>query len=392
MNKIKKLNWKLLAIILIIPSLGIYFYRREKPKKGNETALEQHSAKKMSLPAEVLKKHPLTFVRLIERGVYEEITLPGTVSYDLENMAKVGSRASGRINDVMVKEGDSVGKGSPLASISSLELGSVEASYLKSKARLEAVKLQADRAQELYEKRITSAKEFEIAMMDFKTVKTEVDTSRIALENFGLSKLEIKDLEVGKYNSQNLILRSPIRGTVTERKAVLGQAVSTKENLFTIANLHRLWIMLDVYEKDLRSIEIGAEATVDTLGVKSETLKARVAHVGEIIDPVKKTAPIRLEVNNTRHKLKPGQTITAKVQGLISESKSHRIMVLPGNAVHRIEGKPVVFIANQDGTFEAREVATGQSIEDDIEIKSGVTSESNIVSEGSFLLKSEYLK
>ncbi len=140
------------------------------------------------------------------------------------------------------------------------------------------------------------------------------------------------------------------------------------------------------------SVKLDAEATVFTLGDKPESVKARVAHVSEVIDPIKHTAEIRLEVDNKDFKLKPGQTVSARVQGLISESKSKRIMVVPAEAVHKIEGKSFVFVALNDGAFQAKEVEVGEVIDDDIEIRRGLDTDLNIVSRGSFIIKSEYLK
>ena len=382
--------WYLAFLVLVV---GIFMiYQKVTSKAPKQEAQAESKDKRIFIPEEILKSHPLSYVKLRERGFYEEIVLPGKVSYDLENLANVGSRVTGRITAVYVKEGDHVRAGSPLATISSVELSNAQSSYLKSKVRLEAFKIQAQRANELFEKKIISAREFEIANMEYKTVKTEMETSYNTLEIFGLTKSEIQGLESGSQKQQNLIIRSPISGTVTDRKAINGQSVNHEENLFVVADLRKLWILLDVYEKDLYSVKIGAESSVYTLGDKPETVKAYVAHVSEVIDQVKHTAEIRLEVNNAESKLKPGQTISAKVQGLISESKSRKIMVVPAEAVHKIEGKSIVFLANPDGSFEAKEVVTGEAIDDDIEIKSGIPQERNVVSEGSFVLKSEYLK
>ena len=382
--------WYLAFLVLVV---GIFMiYQKVTSKAPKQEAQAESKDKRIFIPEEILKSHPLSYVKLRERGFYEEIVLPGKVSYDLENLANVGSRVTGRITAVYVKEGDHVRAGSPLATISSVELSNAQSSYLKSKVRLEALKIQAQRANELFEKKIISAREFEIANMEYKTVKTEMETSYNTLKIFGLTKSEIQGLESGSQKQQNLIIRSPISGTVTDRKAINGQSVNHEENLFVVADLRKLWILLDVYEKDLYSVKIGAESSVYTLGDKPETVKAYVAHVSEVIDQVKHTAEIRLEVNNAESKLKPGQTISAKVQGLISESKSRKIMVVPAEAVHKIEGKSIVFLANPDGSFEAKEVVTGEAIDDDIEIKSGIPQERNVVSEGSFVLKSEYLK
>jgi cobalt-zinc-cadmium efflux system membrane fusion protein len=380
-----------LAIISILGG-GYWVYKKVTKKNLDESSSIITPINRIKIPPDVLKSHPLGFTKLRERGFYEEIVLPGKVSFDLERMADVGSRVPGRVSKVYVKEGDMISHGSPLAVISSIELGSAQADYLKSRARLEVLKSQLDRANDLFEQKIISTKEFEMTNVEFRTVKTEMETSLNSLLVYGLNKEEIAELEKGKLAPSMLTLRSPIAGTVTERKAVNGQSVSTEENLFIVANLTRLWIILDVYEKDLYSVKLDVEANVFTLGDRPETVKARVAHVGEIIDPVKHTAEIRLEVDNRDFKLKPGQTVSAKVQGLISESKSKRIMVVPSDSIHKIEGKSFVFIAHTDGTFEAKSVEVGESIDDDIEIKSGISSEDNIVSQGSFLLKSEYLK
>jgi cobalt-zinc-cadmium efflux system membrane fusion protein len=380
-------------VAILFTAIGGYFvYKKIIAKPSKTESQVAVKDKKIQISADILKSHPLSTVKLRERGFYEEINLPGKVSYDLENLANVGSRVTGRITEVYVKEGDQVRQGSKLATISSVELSNAQSNYLKSKVRLEALRIQAQRANELFEKKIISSREFEIANMEYKTVKTEMETSYNTLEIFGLSKAEIEGLESGSQKQQNLTIRSPISGTVTDRKAVNGQSVNIEENLFVVADLRRLWILLDVYEKDLYSVKIGAEATVTTLGDKPETVKAHVAHVSEVIDQIKHTAEIRLEVDNAESKLKPGQTISAKVQGLISGSKSRKIMVVPSEAVHKIEGKTIVFAANLDGTFEALEVVTGEAIDDDIEIKSGISMEKNIVSEGSFVLKSEFLK
>ena len=268
--------WYIAILCVLIGGYFVYQKVISKPTKSENAASPKD--KRIVISEDILKSHPLSYVKLRERGFYEEIILPGKVSYDLENLANVGSRVTGRITEVFVKEGDQVRQGSRLATISSVELSNAQSNYLKSKVRLEALKIQAQRANELYEKKIISSREFEIANMEYKTVKTEMDTSYNTLEIFGLTKSEIQGLESGSQKQQNLTIRSPIHGTVTNRKAVNGEAVNIEENLFVIADLRRLWILLDVYEKDLYSVKIGAEATVTTLGDRPETEIGR-AHV-----------------------------------------------------------------------------------------------------------------
>lgn len=384
--------WLLVIIALIIASFFIFQKIYSSKNKPENLPVENSNPNRIRISEDILKTYPLSFTKIHEIGFHEDIILPGKVSFDLEKVATVGSRVPGRVNKVYVKEGDFVNKGSPLASISSVELGNAQANYLKAKAKLETLKVQYDRVKELFEEKIISAREYEAVKVEYKTVTTELETSYNALIVFGLTPEEIKLLEDGKLPNSQMIIRSPLAGTVVERKAIQGQSVNTEENLFQVANLAKLWIMLDVYEKDLHSVELGAEATVFVIGNKSDPIKAHVAYVGEVIDPVKHTAEIRLEVDNRDFKLKPGQTVSAIVKGLISQDKMRKIMVLPAEAVHKIEGNSYIFIALPDGSFEAKKVEVGANIDNDIEIKTELDPELNIVSKGSFLLKSEYLK
>jgi len=389
-----ELNLKKIRNISILVLLGsvLYFGYTKFFGSGKKTEALTEDKSKFIISNEIQKNHPFSVVYLQERALEEELQLPGTVSYDMNNVAKVGSRVNGRIVQVFVKEGEYVKKSTALASIQSVDLGTTEAAYLKARARLEALKVQADRAKDLYERKVTSAKEYEMSLMDYKSVKAEMETSRNALENLGLNETEIANLEAGKYNSKNLYIRTPISGTVTEREAIIGQAVNARDNLFTVADLSVLWINLEVYEKDLASIRVGNEAKVIPIGSKDESLKAVVSHVGDVIDPVKKTAEIRLEVRNSKGRLRPGQSVTATVVGAMVTSSVNKAKVIPSNCIHKIEGENFIFVRNPDGSFSAKKIGIGKTYDNWVEVTDGVGSGEAIVEEGSFVLKSEYLK
>ncbi|XDD55412.1 efflux RND transporter periplasmic adaptor subunit [Leptospira sp. WS4.C2] len=384
-------NIRSLSILVLVGSLAYFGYTKFFGAGKKTEALTDDKSKFM-ISQEIQKNHPFSVVYLEEKALEEELQLPGTVSYDMNSVAKVGSRVSGRIVQVFVKEGEHVKKSTALASIQSVELGTTEANYLKARARLEALKVQADRAKDLYERKVTSAKEYEMSLMDYKSVKAEMETSRNALENLGLNDSEITNLEAGKYNSKNLYIRTPISGTVTVREAIIGQAVNARDNLFTVADLSVLWINLEVYEKDLASIRMGNEAKVIPIGSKDESLKAVVSHVGDVIDPIKKTAEIRLEVRNSKGRLRPGQSVTATVVGAMVESSVNKAKVIPADCIHKIEGENYIFVRNTDGSFSAKKIGVGKTYDNWVEITNGVESGEAIVEEGSFVLKSEYLK
>lgn len=383
--------FRMLSLGILVCSIGFFVYTKFLVGAKKSESLSDDKSR-FRISEEILKAHPFTFSQLEEKEVQEDLQLPGTVSYDMNNVAKVGSRVNGRIVTVFVKEGDYVKKGTPLAAIQSVELGNTEANYLKARARSEALKVQSERARELYEKKVTSAKEFEISMMDYKSVKAEMETARNALENFGLNDSEIENLENGKYNSKNLYIRTPISGSVTVREAIIGQAVNTRDNLFTVADLSVLWINLEVFEKDLPYIKMGNEAQVMAIGILEDSIKAKVSHVGDVIDPVKKTAEVRLEVKNAKGKLRPGQSVTSVVKGAVGGENIAKSKVVSQDCIHKIEGENYVFVRNADSTFSAKKVVLGKNYESWTEILSGVNIGDSIVQDGSFVLKSEYLK
>ncbi|RHX93059.1 efflux RND transporter periplasmic adaptor subunit [Leptospira stimsonii] len=386
-------RYKTTIVLLAVLGAGYFGYKKFVSKKADEKKPVAVSKSRFTVSEEILKRHPLSVVSLREVASVDEVALPGRISYDPESMARAGSTVEARIKKVLVREGDHVSQGSPLAILSSVMLGEVEASYVKARASLEALKLQADRAKELFDMKVTSAKDYEFANMQYKTAKTEVETTRIKLENYGLTPGEIAGIERGVYVSSNLVLRSPINGEVTERKAIQGQQVTRNEDLFTIANLTNLMVLLEVYEKDIGSISEGADAMIYPLGdEKSPGIKGEVAYVGTVLDNVKRTAKLRIMVSNRNGKLKPGQSVTAKVKGIVANTGSEARKTLPLEAVHEIEGKSVVFIQNDDGSFEATEVLTGETVGDEVIIKSGLREGAQVVSRGSFILKSEYLK
>ncbi|EMN71758.1 efflux transporter, RND family, MFP subunit [Leptospira interrogans serovar Bataviae str. UI 08561] len=386
-------RYKFILVLLAVLSTGYLGYKKFFPKKIEEKKQSTVDKNKFTVSEEILKRHPITLVSLKEIAAIDEVALPGRISYDPESMARAGSTVEARIKKVLVREGDRVSQGSPLAILSSVMLGEVEASYVKARASLEALKLQADRAKELFDMKVTSAKDYEFANMQYKTAKTEVETTRIKLENYGLTPAEIAGIERGVYVSSNLVLRSPINGEVTERKAVQGQQVTRNEDLFTIANLTNLMVLLEVYEKDLGMISEGAEAQIYPLGdEKSSGIRGEVAYVGSVLDSIKRTAKLRIMVSNRNGKLKPGQSVTAKVKGMVANSGSEPRKTIPLEAVHEIEGKSFVFLQNEDGSFEATEVIVGDTVGDEVVIKAGIREGAEIVSRGSFILKSEYLK
>jgi membrane fusion protein, heavy metal efflux system len=388
MNNKIKIIMSLLAILI-----AYYIYLSFFRSKAGDEINEFKEPGVFSISENIQKNYKFEYELMKEALGTEKIALPGTVTYNLNNTAKIGSRVQGRIVGIYVNEGDYVKKNQNVVSIASAELGEMESRYKKAISRKESLKIQLDRAKELYDKKITSAKEYESTLMEYKTSSTEAENALNALRSFGLNPSEIKEIEAGKTYSLGLNIRSPISGTITERNAVLGQSVSVSENLFTVSDLSTVWVMLEVFEKDLNQVKIGQFADIIPVGNEKEITQAKVAHVGEVIDATTRSADIRLELQNTERKFRPGQSVSSFMQGTVARKVTEeKTYTLPDKAIHMIEGENYVFTKRADGKFQAKSVVVGKSIDNRIIVISGIDPQDEVVTEGSFILKSEFLK
>lgn len=350
--------------------------------------------KTIELSPDILKNYPLQTSVLTEIKPSEEVRLPGRVQKDPTQVAQVTARAVGRITDIRVKEADQVHAGQVLATLQSSEVAQAQAAHLKSQLRFELTKHHLERSRELYQHEIISAREFEITTMDYKSAKAELDASRIHLEHLGLSKEEVTQLEKAQSHTGELHLRSPIGGWVIERKASLGQSVSPDTALFLVGKTDKVWIVLDVYEKDIPLIdeEMPAQVLVPRGTEEPKVIPAKVARISSVIDSTTRTAKVWLEVDNPDQELKFGQAISARIEGIHQDRANRVISGLPLDAVHQIEGESIVFVKKSEHVYEPRHVKTGWSSDQWVEIKSGVNPGEAVASAGSFILKSEYLR
>jgi cobalt-zinc-cadmium efflux system membrane fusion protein len=365
---------------------------------GNKKKREVHTTSSVTnilhLTPEILKEYPITLSSVTEIEPSEEVLLPGRVQKDPTQTTLVTARAQGRVVKVRVKEADDVKAGQVLATIQSAEVAQFQSAHLRTLLRFEVSQRQMERSTELFEHQIVSAKEHELAVMEFQSVKTELEASRTQLKQLNLSKNDILRLEKEHTNTGELYIRSPISGVVIERKAALGQSVSAEDSLFTIGNTDEVWIVLDVYEKDIPLISegISAEIRIPASSGQPKTMNGKVARIAQEIDATTRSAKVWLEVENREQELKFGQAISARIQGIQQDRLNKKIQAVPIEAVHNIEGESITFVKVGELEFEPRKIEVGWTSDKWLEIRSGIRANEQVVSKGSFILKSEFLR
>lgn len=181
-------------------------------------------------------------------------------------------------------------------------------------------------------------------------------------------------------------VKTLVAGTVIEKHATRGEAVSRNEALFVIADLSTVWVDLAVYQRDLARIRPGSEAAV-RVGHEESSASSRVVYVAPVIDEISRTATARLVLPNPEGRWKPGMFVNA----LVVVDDVRVPVAVPPTAIHFLDGGEAVFVEEEHG-FVPRPVATGRRGSGLVEILSGLDEGEAYVREGGFLLKSEHEK
>ena len=204
-------------------------------------------------------------------------------------------------------------------------------------------------------------------------------------ENYELSLSDIQSLENG-----TLKLRSPKNGMISSLNVQQGDNVKADQNLMSIADLSTLWAIVDVYESDLNRIKKGDELRVSI--PNEENLTGKVVFVSPVLDANSRSAKARVVINNPFRNLKPGVFITAELTNTKSESTENQVLMVPKSAVLWTGKRSVVYqqLENENGVyFKMKQVETGSSSSDYVEILSGLEAGDEVVTRGAFSIDSE---
>ena len=308
----------------------------------------------------------------------------GTITFDANHVSVVAPRAEGRVTDVRTDLGARVGAGSVLAVVESREVGQTRGDLEKARASLEVAQNNYEREKRLYEQSISSQKEMLEAQGAYKTALAEY--------NSAISQISGLGAQAGQGGSYSLT--SPLAGTVVERNAMRGQIVGPSSNLFTVADLRRVWITVDVYEGDVARVRQGAPAIVSPRALPGETFPGRVTYAGGVVDTLSRTLKVRVEVENAGLRLRPGMFAQVRIETPAGARGGGEPIVVPELAAQDLNGKTVVFVpGGAPGRFVARPVVVGPRVGGGfVTIAQGLRPGDTVVAKGAFQLRAELLK
>jgi membrane fusion protein, heavy metal efflux system len=313
------------------------------------------------------------------------VSAVGTVDFNAEHVAAIGTRLRGLVTRVSKFEGDAVKANEVLAHVESAELGEAQANVSMLDAERGAAELNAQREAKLAERSLTTAREAEIAAVEAKKAGLLLGAAQQKVAALGGSSRLKHERMLGAH-----AVLSPIAGTVVERNVAPGQFVEGQLVAFKVANLDHLWIELDVFERNLMRVNVGDRAELRPLSGTSDTLVGRVAKVASRIDQETHSAKVRIEVENQDRKLRVGQAVQAAIH---SGGGAHaKLPIVPTAAITFVDGKPTVFVSAGPSAVRVIGVQLGANDGDETEIVTGLKENDEIVTEGAFALKSELFR
>jgi RND family efflux transporter MFP subunit len=315
------------------------------------------------------------------------LRLPGVVEPNAYKQVTVTPLVGGRVTRVLAELGQSVQRGQPLAEIFSPELAETETRFVSARAELDAHERELQRTEKLVEIGSASRQELERLHAEHTAKLTAVESARSRLELLGLSASTIANLGPGKDVGATTTVSAPIAGVVTERAANAGLNVDTTVKLFTVVDLSTVWVVADLYEKDLSRVRVGAGAVVTTKAFPDAPLHGKVSYIDPQVNPQTRTAKVRVEVTNPKQELRLGMFADVSIEAAGAGSAA----LIPHAAVQNVGNRTVVYVATsqQQGRFIEREVRLGDRSGNDVFVVSGIQPGENVVADGSFAVRAE---
>ncbi len=342
---------------------------------------------------------PVTVTKVSRKDVPVDLDVVGNVESYLTVAVK--SQVSGEITQVFFQEGDFVKKDDQLFTIDSRtyqgQVNQVQANLARDQATLAQIEsnLARDQAQEkyaqatlaryasLFERNLMTKEMMEQARANADAVSATVRADAAAIQSARATIEATKAaLENAKVMLGYTVIRSPLNGRTGSLDAKQGNVVSPNTTLMTINQIEPVYVTFSVPEARLQSIRTSQMVTATTQDNPSSPQTGRVTFIDNAVDATTGTIRIKGTFPNTNHRLWPGQfaRVTLRLATLPDA------LVVPRQAVQTGQEGPYVFVVKADRTVESRPVVTGQQLQEEMVIQSGLADGEVVVVEGQLRL------
>jgi membrane fusion protein, heavy metal efflux system len=313
----------------------------------------------------------------------QALTATGKVQFAEDRIARILPPVSGQVQQLRLQVGDRVHAGEVLFMLNSRDVAAAFAEHVSAHRDLELAQKTYAMTQDLFEHQASSKLSLQQAENELAKQTARLQQDEEVLHVLGVDMPESVD-QSGIV--PRVPVRTPISGVVIERPVTEGQFVDTQaQPLLTIADLSTVWVLADVFEQNLRDISLGQRAAVTTTAYPDATFTARVAQVGNVVDPETHTVAVRFLVSNPDGRLKPGMFAAASLY----LSGKGNVLTVPATAVFTENGKSYSYVQTSERTFTRREVSSTPDGGSRVRVEAGLRSGERIVSDGVLLLRQQ---
>lgn len=250
---------------------------------------------------------------------------------------------------------------------------------------------QHHRAVEVARLNPVSRGEFEQAAVKLRTAEVERATAREKLILLGLSKQRVDSLRSPSQITSEIALTAPVSGTITSRSINLGEVVEANKELMKVTNLSTVWVIAQVFEKDLSQLRTGSGASVTSAAYPDNLFRGHVAYIDPNIEQQTRTVQVRVELENPGQALKIGMYVNVAFGSMGNAERT--VPMIPVAAVQNMGDKQVVFVVtDKPNVFAVKPVRLGKENNGRFTVFEGLNVGDRIVTDGSFMLRAQMLK
>ena len=329
------------------------------PAGGDELAA-------VRLDPEAARRIGVTYATAAVKPFARTVSTVGNVTFDETRLVNVNPKIEGWVEKLYVDfTGAPVRRGEPLLAVYSPMLVSAQEELILAR-RL------ADQAAAGGERAAANARDL-------------LESARRRLGYWDIPAEQIRRIEESGTPQKTLVLNAPASGIVVEKMVVEGGRIMPGMDLYRIADLSRVWVEGEVFEKDLSLVRLGQTARVTFEAYPGEVFTGRITYVHPTVSVESRTGRIRVELANPDLRLKPGMYASVSLEA----GAARPALMIPRSAVHFTGERSLVFVRGTGGVLGPRQITTGLIAGADIEVLAGLAEGEVVVSSANFLIDAE---
>ncbi|OBX26142.1 cobalt-zinc-cadmium efflux system membrane fusion protein [Gelidibacter algens] len=329
---------------------------------------------------------------LEKKSLGNTIKVTGQLELFPQDRANISPFVGGNVRSIKVIEGDKVNKGQVMAYLEHPDIITMQQEYQEKNNELAFLKQDFERKQILFDKGVSSGKDFQMAQSKFRSTTSSVNGLRSKLKLLGINTDKVLQGQI----FSAIAITTPISGYVDEVMVSIGDYVAPQTKMFTVSDNSEIHADFKVYEKDIRKVKKGQEIYFTVASKPDELLKAKIHAVGKTFETDPKALHVHADVHNEDKELLPGMYVEGRI---IQDEKM--AFAVPEDAIIKERAQAFIFILDESGEKEANRmkfkmIPVTIGISDlgyvEVNLPKEIAADVKVVTKGAYTLSSEMMK